>query len=193
MSGWQLGGSPKRRRLWPACRRAKGRSRRGMTQTSSSSIRKNGRSFAPRPCARASVTGPSTEWTLASPCARSTCGAQPSGETDGDSARRPAASSGRLGLDWRSPEYRVLRELALQARRGSMAGVQRSRERQAQQLGADAHHLPSQVGLWCLLADAARQDCVADECVVRDHEAHASGSVARSVYDRELELAELET
>ena len=73
-----------------------------------------------------------------------------------------------------------------------MARVEGGGRRQAQQLGADAHHLPAQVGLRCLPADPSRQDGVADERVVGDDEANAARRVARGVQDLELELAEVQ-
>src|SRR2546427_410419 len=124
MYGLQPGGCPKRLLLWWACRKPRGRSRLAMTRTWSSLIPASGRSFAPRPCGRASVTGHWTAWTSASLYARSTCGVQRSGETDGESEGLPAAWSGRLGSGRRSPEDRILGELALEAGCGAVAGVE---------------------------------------------------------------------
>src|SRR5579859_7604932 len=92
----------------------------------------------------------------------------------------------------RSAKDRILRQLAFQARRRAMPGIQRRGERQLQQLGADAHHLAAQVRLRRLLADAAGEDRVADEGMVGDDVADAARRVAWRVHDRDLELAELE-
>src|SRR6266446_6431907 len=192
MSGWRQDGSPKRRPLSRACTKARERSRRDLTRTSSSSTPTSGHSCGLRPCARASATARWTAWTSASPCGRCTCEVQPCGETGGNSAWPRAASSGRSGSGRRSPEDRVLSELALEAGRRSVAGVEGCRWRQAQQLGADAHHLAAQVGLGRLLTDSARKDRVAHERVVRDDVADAARRMTWCVHDCELELAELD-
>ena len=89
-------------------------------------------------------------------------------------------------------EDRALSQLALQARGGPVPGVEGGGQRQPQELGPDAHHLAAEIGLRRLLANPAREDRVADERVVGDHEANTSRRVARRVKDGELELAELE-
>src|SRR3989442_14715946 len=73
-----------------------------------------------------------------------------------------------------------------------MSRIERRRQRQLEQLGSDAHHLPAEVGLRGLLADAARKDRVADEGVVGDDETNAAGRMAGRMQNRELELPELE-
>ena len=73
-----------------------------------------------------------------------------------------------------------------------MSRVQRCRQGEADQLGADAHHLTSQIRLRRLLSDAASQQRVADECMIGHQEANAARSVARRVYNGELELPKLE-
>ncbi len=73
-----------------------------------------------------------------------------------------------------------------------MARIECCGRRQSQQLGLDADHLPPEVRLWHLTADAAGQDRVADERVVRDHEADAARRVPWGVQDLDLELAEVE-
>src|SRR5207248_7526213 len=98
----------------------------------------------------------------------------------------------RLSPDAGAPEDRVLLELALEARRRPVAGIQRGRGRQAKEPGADAHHLPAQVGLRHLAADAAGQDRVAHKRMIGDQEADAPGSMAGRVQHLDLELAELE-
>src|SRR3989442_8284402 len=73
-----------------------------------------------------------------------------------------------------------------------MSRIERRRQRQLEQLGSDAHHLPAEVGLRGVLADAARKDRVADEGVVGDDEANAAGRMARGMQNREVELPKLE-
>src|SRR5439155_445629 len=98
----------------------------------------------------------------------------------------------QLGSRTRAPEDGVLGQLALQARGGAVAGVEGGGRRQPQKLGADAHHLPAEVGLGHLPPDAAGKDRVADECMVGDDEAHAPRRMARCVHDLDLELAKPE-
>src|SRR2546428_2879396 len=86
----------------------------------------------------------------------------------------------------------VLRQLALEARGRSVAGIERGGEGEPQQARADAHHLAAKVRLRHLATDAAGQDRVADKRVVRDHQANAARRVAGRVNDRHLELAEIE-
>src|SRR5439155_1071772 len=64
----------------------------------------------------------------------------------------------QLGSRTRAPEDWVLGQLALQARGGAVAGVEGGGRRQPQKLGADAHHLPAEVGLGHLPPDAAGKD-----------------------------------